>query len=292
MIAQLITPTHLAIPPRRRAPPLRTQTPTSDRPGARARPARIHRSSNRTRGADGRASLPGSLRWRTQAGAHDWIRMTRRDDRRLSLLCAVMRSCGSRTTSGEVWLCRAAVEDTYSRLIAGWPMATHMRPSLVVDAPKRALARRRPDPRADPPFRPRRAVRQSAVRPRRTRGGIAVSTGSRGDAYDNAVAQTFFATLKKELVSGRSWMSRLELHSAVFEYVDAFYNRQRPHSGLEMLSPVATNNYDSRSAIERNGSTNNHQHHHHPQLSRKPRQVRRSALASAQMRRRKCRRLT
>ena len=146
MIAQLITPTHLAIPPRRPAPPLRTQTPTSDRPGARARPARIHRSSNRTRGADGRASLPGSLRWRTQAGAHDWIRMTRRDDRRLSLLCAVTRSCGSRTTSGEVWLWRAAVEDTYSRLIAGWSMATHMRASLVVDAPKRALARRRPDP--------------------------------------------------------------------------------------------------------------------------------------------------
>jgi Integrase core domain len=105
-----------------------------------------------------------------------------------------------------------------------------------------------PGPRADPPFRPRRAVRQSAVRPRRTRGGIAVSTGSRGDAYDNAVAQTFFATLKKELVSGRSWMSRLELQSAVFEYIDAFYNRQRRHSDLEMLSPVATNNYDSRSA--------------------------------------------
>ena len=196
MMAQLITPTHLAIPPRRPAPPLRTKTPTSDRPGARARPARIHRSSNRTRGADGRASLPGSLRWRTQAGAHDWIRMTRRDDRRLSLLCAVTRSCGSRTTSGEVWLCRAAVEDTYSRLIAGWSMATHMRASVVVDAPKSALARRRPDPglihHSD-----RRAVRQSAVRPRRTRGGIAVSTGSRGDAYDNAVAQTFFATLKK-----------------------------------------------------------------------------------------------
>ena len=64
-------------------------------------------------------------------------------------------------------------------------------------------------------------------------------------------------------------MSRLELHSAVFEYIDAFYNRQRRHSGLEMLSPVAANTYDSRSAIERNRSTNNHRHHHHPhQVSR------------------------
>ena len=75
-------------------------------------------------------------------------------------------------------------------------------------------------------------------RPRRTRGGIAVSTGSRGDAYDNAVAQTFFATLKKEVVSGRSWMSRLELHSAVLEYIDAFYNRQRRHCGLKFSAPV------------------------------------------------------
>jgi putative transposase len=57
--------------------------------------------------------------------------------------------------------------------------------------------------------------------------GIAVSMGSRGDAYDNAVAETFFATLKKELVNRRSWPSRLELQSAVFEYIEAFYNRRR-----------------------------------------------------------------
>ena len=69
--------------------------------------------------------------------------------------------------------------------------------------------------------------------------GIAVSMGCRGDAYDNAVAETFFATLKKELVNRRSWPSRLELQSAVFEYIEAFYNRQRRHSTLGMLSPVA-----------------------------------------------------
>ena len=69
--------------------------------------------------------------------------------------------------------------------------------------------------------------------------GIAVSMGSRGDAYDNAVAETFFATLKKELVNRRTWRSRRELQSAVFEYIEAFYNRQRRHSTLGMLSPVA-----------------------------------------------------
>ena len=68
--------------------------------------------------------------------------------------------------------------------------------------------------------------------------GIAISMGSRGDAYDNAVAETFFATLKKELVNRRSWPSRLELQSAVFEYIEAFYNRHRRHSTLGMVSPA------------------------------------------------------
>ena len=73
--------------------------------------------------------------------------------------------------------------------------------------------------------------------------GIAVSMGSRGDAYDNAVAETFFATLKKELVNRRTWPDRLELQSAMFEYIEAFYNRQRRHSTLDMLSP---SNYEQQ----------------------------------------------
>jgi putative transposase len=68
--------------------------------------------------------------------------------------------------------------------------------------------------------------------------GIAISMGSRGDAYDNAVAESFFATLKKELVHRRSWPTRHELGSAVFEYIEAFYNRERRHSTLSMLSPA------------------------------------------------------
>ncbi len=68
--------------------------------------------------------------------------------------------------------------------------------------------------------------------------GIAVSMGSKGDCYDNAVAESFFATLKKELVHRRSWPTRRELTSEVFEYIEAFYNRQRRHSTLGMLSPA------------------------------------------------------
>ena len=77
--------------------------------------------------------------------------------------------------------------------------------------------------------------------------GIALSMGSRGDAYDNAVAETFFATLKKELVNRRSWPSRLELQSAVFEYIEAFYNRRRRHSTLGMVSPAE---YEQTQTIE------------------------------------------
>jgi putative transposase len=63
--------------------------------------------------------------------------------------------------------------------------------------------------------------------------------GSRADAYDNPVAETFFATINKELVNHRTWPSRLQLQSAVFEYIEAFYNRQRRHCTLGMLSPAA-----------------------------------------------------
>jgi putative transposase len=140
--------------------------------------------------------------------------------------------------SGEGWLYLAAVQDAYSRQIVGWSMATHMRATLVVDALKMALQRRRPGPglihHSD-----QGSQYVSLAFGRAARGaGIAVSMGSRGDAYDNAVAETFFATLKKELVNRHSWPSRLELQSAVFEYIEAFYNRRRRHSTLSMLSPA------------------------------------------------------
>ena len=68
--------------------------------------------------------------------------------------------------------------------------------------------------------------------------GIARSMGSKGDCFDNAVAESFFATLKKELVHRRSWPTRRELTSEVFEYIEAFYNRTRRHSTLGYLSPA------------------------------------------------------
>jgi Integrase core domain len=68
--------------------------------------------------------------------------------------------------------------------------------------------------------------------------GIAVSMGSRGDAYDNAVAETFFATLKKELVNRRSWPAKQKPRTATFDYIEYWYNRERLHSTLGYLPPA------------------------------------------------------
>ena len=62
--------------------------------------------------------------------------------------------------------------------------------------------------------------------------GIAQSMGSKGDCFDNAVAESFFATLKKELINRRTWPTKAELHTEVFDYVEVFYNHERRHSTL------------------------------------------------------------
>jgi putative transposase len=138
----------------------------------------------------------------------------------------------------EGWLYLAAVQDAYSRMIVGWSMAEHMRSELVVDALEMALARRRPDPglvhHSDQGSQYVSLAFGQAARD----AGIAVSMGSRGDCFDHAVAESFFATLKKELVHRRAWPTRRELAGEVFEYVEAFYNRQRRHSTLGYLSPA------------------------------------------------------
>jgi putative transposase len=140
--------------------------------------------------------------------------------------------------SWEGWLYLAAVQDAYSRAIVGWSMAEHMRTELVTDALSMAVHRRRPDHglvhHSDQGSQYVSLGFGQAARD----AGIAVSMGSRGDAYDNAVAESFFATLKKELIHRKSWPTRRELGSAVFEYIEAFYNRDRRHSTLGMLSPA------------------------------------------------------
>jgi putative transposase len=137
----------------------------------------------------------------------------------------------------EGWLYLVAVQDLFSRRIVGWSMADHMRTELVTDALQMALAQRRPEPgliwHSD-----QGSQFVSLVFGQQARAaGIAQSMGSTGDCFDNAVAESFFATLKKELIHGRSWPSKAELRTEVFEYIEVFFNRRRRHSTLGFRSP-------------------------------------------------------
>jgi putative transposase len=137
----------------------------------------------------------------------------------------------------EGWLYLVAVQDLYSRRVVGWAMADHMRTELVVDALEMALARRRPSRgliwHSD---QGSQFVALDFGKKARA-AGIAQSMGSRGDCYDNAVAESFFATIKKELIHRQAWPTKAELRLEVFDYIEIFYNRQRRHSTLAGLSP-------------------------------------------------------
>ena len=140
------------------------------------------------------------------------------------------------------WLYLVAVQDVYSRRIVGWSMADHMRAELVTDALQMALAQRRPAPGLIWHSDQGSQFVSLAFGQQARAAGIAQSMGSRGDCFDNAVAESFFATLKKELIHGRSWPSKAELRTEVFDYIETFYNRRRRHSALGHLSPAQFEN--------------------------------------------------
>ena len=138
----------------------------------------------------------------------------------------------------EGFLYLAHVQDLFSRLIVGWSMADHLRSELVVDALEMALARRRPD---------RGLIHHSdhgcqftavLFTKRCAKAGIEVSMGSVGDCYDNAVCETFHASLKKEKIYRQSWPTRAAARTAVFGYIEGWYNPRRRHSTLGYLSPI------------------------------------------------------
>jgi putative transposase len=138
----------------------------------------------------------------------------------------------------EGWLYLAAVQDAFSRAIIGWSMESHMRAELVTDALGMGLSRRRPDAGLIHHSDQGSQYVSLAFGQQARDAGIAVSMGSKGDCFDNAVAESFFATLKKELVYREGpWPNRSALTSAIFEWIEVFYNRERRHSTLGYLSP-------------------------------------------------------
>lgn len=140
--------------------------------------------------------------------------------------------------SWEGWVYLAAVQDTYSRRIVGWSMADHMRTELVVDALQMALTQRRPQPGLT--FHSDQGSQFVSLNfgKQARAAGIAQSMGSKGDCYDNAVAESFFATLKKELIHRHTWPTKASMRTELFDYIEAFYNRRRRHSTLGGLSPA------------------------------------------------------
>jgi putative transposase len=140
--------------------------------------------------------------------------------------------------SWEGWLYLAVVLDCFSRRIVGFAIEDHLRAELVVDALEQALQRRKPG-RGLVHHSDQGSQYVSLAFGRRCRlAGIEQSMGGRGSAYDNAVCESFFKTLKSELADRRSWPTKAELRTAVFDYIECFYNPRRRHSSLDYLSPA------------------------------------------------------
>jgi putative transposase len=144
------------------------------------------------------------------------------------------------TWAGFLYL--AVVLDAWSRRVVGWAMATHLRTELVLNALNMALAQRRPDDvihHSDQGCQ----FTSLAFGARCAEMGVRPSMGSVGDAYDNALCESFFATLECELIDRRTWRSPTEARPSVFSYIEGWYNPHRRHSALGYLSPV---NFEKR----------------------------------------------
>jgi transposase InsO family protein len=140
----------------------------------------------------------------------------------------------------EGWLYVATLLDAYSRRVVGWAMADHLRTELALDALAMALARRRPQ-NGHLVHHTDRGCQYTADRYQAVlaASGISCSMSRTANCYDNAMAESFFATLKRELIQRARWPSRQAAQQAIFEYLEVFYNRQRRHSALGYLSPAA-----------------------------------------------------
>jgi putative transposase len=139
------------------------------------------------------------------------------------------------TAAGFLYL--AVVLDAWSRKIVGWSMANHLRTELVLDAMAMAIGQRRPK---DVIHHSDQGSQYTSVAfgKRCGEAGVRPSMGSVGDAYDNAMAESFFSTLEAELLSRRRFASQAEARMACFSYIEGWYNPARLHSGLGYRSPA------------------------------------------------------
>jgi len=136
----------------------------------------------------------------------------------------------------------ANLPDVWSRRIVGWAMEPHLKTELVLSALNMALAQRRPE--AVIHHSDRGCQYTSYAFGKRCReAGVMPSMGSTGDAYDNAMAESFFATLEREVLNRRRFHSQVEARMAIFQWLEGWYDPHRRHSALGYRAPI---NYERR----------------------------------------------
>jgi transposase InsO family protein len=141
--------------------------------------------------------------------------------------------------TAEGWLYLAVVIDLCSRKIVGWKTSDSLAADLTCDALESALVQR--DPCGGLLHHSDRGVQYACddYQQLLTQGGLSASMSRKGNCYDNAVMESFFGTLKTELVHHESYPTRAAARQSLFEYIEVFYNRRRLHSALDYVSPEA-----------------------------------------------------
>jgi transposase InsO family protein len=178
---------------------------------------------------------------RTTDSSHDCPVAPNRLDRDFTAAAPNTRWTGDITyvATGEGWLYLAVVLDLYSRRVVGWSMRPHLRAELACEALTMAVRSRRPGPgllhHSD------RGVQYASEAYRRllSDAKAQASMSRPGNCYDNAVTESFFSSLKTELVNHERYATHEEARRSLFEWIEVFYNRQRRHSSLGYLSPDA-----------------------------------------------------
>jgi putative transposase len=135
------------------------------------------------------------------------------------------------------WLYLAAIVDLFSRRVVGWATADHMRTELVLEALTRATGERATSPGLVHHSDRGSQYASGLYRTVLAAQGITCSMSRQGNCWDNAVVESFFATLKTELVERQSWATRAQVQLAITDYISSFYNRGRRHSYLGYLTP-------------------------------------------------------
>jgi putative transposase len=187
------------------------------------------------------AASPRSFVPTTTDSAHDGPVAPNRLDRDFGASAPNQKWCADITyvRTGDGWMYLACVMDCFSRMIVGWSMSASLAGPLVNAALRMALDRRQPAAgllhHSDRGSQYAAGIYKTLLASRDLRA----SMSRPGCCYDNAMMESFFATLKRELIHRRTFHNQKDAESAIFEYIEAFYNRQRRHSSLDYLSPEA-----------------------------------------------------